>query len=396
MSLESRLAIPTIPQTPAEYGPKPTSEWDGTRGFIQTSGLETPPTDFTELLKFFQYDPNEVKIVGSLGQSRWQVITKRRETDEGYAEDPYETRWLTAYRFALAPAATSGMDELMALINRKPARKAKALHGHGVFHWLVGDLQLGKIDGDSTEGIVNRYLDSLAAGVREFKLQQKRHAISKIHLSFLGDCGEGNQSQGGNNMWRTHLTVTEQYRLFRRLELETIDAFLPYSLETDAVTVNGNHDRVQTQQATRMDDGHATEASIALADGLALNPARYGGVRIIVPSVDEGTITYDVAEGHGEPTVMTHAHGHQWPKGQQFRWWSEQALNLQSAGAGSFLLHGHTHEFDMKSKRDRTYICVPTFEAESTYWRQLHGDVARPGAVTMITRGTEWSDLSVV
>lgn len=385
--VQERLHTPTIEEPKGQYVAR--TEYDGTSGYIQTPGLAQPPA-YNELLELFGYDIREVKIVGVINQSRWQVITKRPETDELAVTEPYETRWLTAYKFAIAPAATSGMDDLIKLINKKRVRPVEGLHGDGVFHFLTGDLQLGKIDGDGTEGIVNRYLASVEAGVKRYRQIARTQSVGLVHLAWLGDCGEGNQSQNGRNMWRTSLTITEQYRLFRRLALHTIDAFLPYAAEIQADTVNGNHDDVQRFQMTRMDDGHATEAMVALNDGLALNPATYGKVKVFVPNLDEGTLTRDIGG-----TVITHAHGHQWRKGNQFTWWSEQALNLQSPGASSFLLHGHTHEFDMKSKRDRTYICVPTFESESTYWRQLHGDVARTGAVTMVTRGIEWSNLNL-
>lgn len=374
MSLEDHLKIPTVEESKGEY--KPRLEWDGSTGFLQTRGLTAEP-DHSDILREVGLDPAKVRIIGDPRISKWQT---------------YDERWLTAYKFILAPTGSAGIEELMKGINRKRAPRTQA-QGDGVFHWLVGDLQLGKVDGDGTEGIVERYLSSVDAGVAEFKALRKRRSLGTIHAAWLGDCGEGNQSQNGNNFWRTSLTITEQYRLFRRLQLYTIDAFAPLVERFEGVTVNGNHDRVQNFQATRMDDGHATEATIALADGLALNPSAYGHVKLLVPHVDEGTLTYDVA---GSGTVFTHAHGHQWPKGQQWRWWSEQALNLQTPGAASFLVHGHTHELYVGSKRDRTFICVPTFEAESTYWRQLHGDVARPGAVTLTTSGTEWRDVNLV
>lgn len=371
--VEARLNTPTGKEPDGEYRAR--TSFDGTTGFIQTAGMATPP-DHIALLEQFGYDPREVRIVGVVNQSRWQT---------------YDERWLTAYKFAIAPAATAGIQEIIDLVGKKRPRKPQEPAGDAVYHWLAGDLQLGKIDGDGTEGIVTRYLASLDAGVAEFKRLRRTRAIGLVHLAWVGDCGEGNQSQNGRNMWRTSLTITEQYRLFRRLQLETINAFLPLAERIEGDTVNGNHDEVQRFQNTRPDDGHATEATIALADALTLNPASYGHVSLYVPSKDESTLTRDVGG-----TMMTHAHGHQWRKGQQFQWWSEQALNLHSPGAASFLIHGHTHEFEMKSKRDRTYICVPTFESESTYWRQTHGDVARPGAVSVVTRGVDWSDASIV
>jgi hypothetical protein len=95
-------------------------------------------------------------------------------------------------------------------------------------------------------------------------------------------------------------------------------------------------------------------------------------------------------------SVFTHAHGNQWAKGKAFDWWAKQALNNQSAGASQFLLHGHEHEMHMQAKKERVVICVPTFESESTYWKHRHGDLARTGALSMITNGLEFNNLSII
>src|SRR5690606_10851178 len=149
-------------------------------------------------------------------------------------------------------------------------------------------------------------------------------------------------------MWRTELTVTEQYRLFRRLKLYAIDQFAPLveSLEDD--TVNGNHDDVQRQVTTRADDGHATESAIALSDALELNPAAYGHVRMFVPNKDESYITRQIGS-----STFTMAHGHQWSRGKAMNWWAGQSFNWQAPGAAQFLLHGHEHTAGMTTQRDR-------------------------------------------
>jgi hypothetical protein len=60
------------------------------------------------------------------------------------------------------------------------------------------------------------------------------------------------------------------------------------------------------------------------------------------------------------------------------------------------LLHGHEHEFKIQSKKDRTQICVPTFESESTYWKQRYGDVAKTGAVSMIVENKEFRNFTII
>lgn len=295
------------------------------------------------------------------------------------------------YRFMVEPAkSVHGVDELVKSIGRRKPPRVQA-SGPGVFHFLAGDLQLGKIDGDATEGIVDRVVGSIDAAAREFKHLRSRRSLGLVHLAWLGDCGEGNQSQGGRNMWRTELTVTEQYRVFRRLMLYAIDQFAPLVERVESDTVNGNHDDVQRLLATRADDGHATESAIALSDALELNPGAYGHVKMFVPNKDESYITREIGS-----SVFTMAHGHQWSRGKAMAWWSGQSFNWQAPGAAHFLLHGHEHTASFTTQRDRVSMCVPTFESESTWWRHKTGDVGKRGAYIMTTSAGEFADLSIV
>ncbi len=376
-SLKDHLVTPTTTEPKPTWSFNRVTEYDGNQGYLQTEPMAKAPNN-DELLEMFGYDPKEVRIVGLLKTSKWQ----QREDGE----------FLNSYRFALAPAATSSMSEIIDLINKRKFTPPKTEGGTAVYHWLAGDLQLGKIDGDGTQGVVDRVLSSIDNGVKEFKQLRKFNKMGLVHQAWLGDCGEGNQSQGGKLMWRTELTITEQYRLFRRLALYAIDAFAPLVERVEIDVVNGNHDDAQRMPVlTRSDDGHATEALIALADGLALNPATYGHVKIFVPQKDEMSITREIGD-----TIFTHAHGHQWAKGKVFDWWAGQALNNHSPAAAHFLLHGHEHEFKIQSKKERTQICVPTFESESTYWKQRYGDVAKTGAVSMITENREFRNFTIV
>lgn len=192
-------------------------------------------------------------------------------------------------------------------------------------------------------------------------------------------------------MWRTELTVTEQYRLFRRMMLATVDAFRTIAPEIQLDVVNGNHDDVQRNITTRADDGHATESAIALADQMAMNPDGYGHVKVFVPNKDESYLTRQIGS-----SVFTMAHGHQWRRNKAVDWWKGQSWNNHAPHAAQFLLHGHEHEFSIDSARDRIRICVPTFESESTWWRHKTGDVAKRGAVVMTTSNGEFADLGIV
>lgn len=325
---------------------------------------------------------------------RVRLVEMRHNTagwTRGNQGDDAVTRGTWFYRFVVEPVTgATNVDELIKLIgSRKPKQDTSS--GAGVFHFLCGDLQLGKIDGDGSSGVISRFEESVVNAVAEYKRLRRSRSVGKVHLAFLGDCGEGNQSQNGRNMWRTELTVTEQYRVFRRLLLLTVDAFAPLVDTVELDVVNGNHDQVQRFQETRADDGHATESAIALADALQMNPAAYGHVKVFVPDRDESYITREVGS-----SIITMAHGHQWTRGQAWKWWQGQAFNQQAPAAAHFLFHGHEHEFSVNTTRDRMRVCVPTLESESTWWRHKTGDVGKRGSLVLTTFNGEFQDLGIV
>lgn len=326
---------------------------------------------------------------------RVRLVEMRHQTHgwtrEGQGEDAV-TRPTWLYKFAVEPAGAgiNSADDIIKAINRRKAAPKGRTSGPEVYHFLAGDLQLGKVDGDGSEGIVNSLVQSLELAAAELKVQRKLRPIGIAHMAWLGDCIEGNQSQGGKNFWRTGLTVTEQTRIFRRLMMYGVELFAPLVEDLQVDVVNGNHDRVQDFQNTRGDDGHATEAAIALSDALTLNPTVYGNVQVFVPPVDFSYNTRQIGT-----STFTMAHGHQWRRGKAWDWWAGQALNLQNPGASHFLLHGHYHTMSVDTKRERTVICTPTFEDRSQYWHERTGDLARRGAITMTSFEGEFSNLHI-
>jgi predicted phosphodiesterase len=294
--------------------------------------------------------------------------------------------WL--YRFRIEPDnVRQDITELLALVGKKKPSRTNAATSELVFHFLVGDTQLGKIDGDGVAGTIDRWNQSIANAVAQWNKLGK----PEVHIALLGDCIEGNQSQNGRNMWRTSLTVTEQTRILRRMLLACVDAFIAAPRVSMSV-VNGNHDQVQRFQETRADDGHATEAAIAVSEALATNPERYSHVKVLVPGMDADHLVVDF-----NGTVLVMAHGHQWSRGKSMDWWAGQSFGLQPAQAGHILVHGHEHEFSIKSQKHRLAICVPTMESESTWWKHKTGQTGKRGAITFTTTNNgEFQRLEIV
>lgn len=385
MSLEDRLEAAKAYPAADEVTYTPRTEFDGGKGFIQTGALTQPPEDYAALLREFGYDPDKVRIVGHPKISRWQQRARIRGTNE------YETAWLAAYRFTIADISANPDTTDIGKIVKRVKKQPKAGSGP---HWMVfqaGDLQIGKRsrDGSTTE-ILERYFESLDAAVSEFK-SLKRHGIEGIQISMPGDCIEGNQAQRQSNLWLTENTITEQVRILRRVMMHTVEAFAPLVDQVYLDTVNGNHDEAQRVQQTYPGDGWATEAATAIADALTLNPASFSHVTVRVPEQWSGAMTVPVGD-----SVVTIVHGHQWRNGQAMKWWSEQALNHQPAGAAHVLQNGHYHSWQVETTEQRTRIQSSTLDCGSDWFRNKRGATSRRGACVYLLNAGEVSRMSLL
>jgi predicted phosphodiesterase len=297
--------------------------------------------------------------------------------DDQGKKTPAVTRGAWSYTFKISKRVDrqSLVDDLIQLTKRKATKRNETTNDQ-LFVFAMGDSQLGKPDGDGTDGIIRAWTQSLATA-RSIWMAAGRPTVL---IAGLGDHLEGNQSQGGRNFYRSDLTISEQLRVFRRMLLRTIDTFIEAPRIVVAV-VNGNHDDIQRFQTTDASDGHATESTIAVSEAMALNPTRYGHVQVYVPGKDEDHLVLEV---NGTNFVLIH--GHQWSRGKAMEWWEKQTFNNHPAGAGHILIHGHEHEFQIHSRRDRLIITTPALESESTWFKQKQGAVGRRGVLTFITR----------
>ena len=385
MSLEERLdELKSFPQA-EELKYQPKTEFDGTTGYLQTGVLKEPPTDYSALLEAFGYDPEVIQIVGHPRVSKWQQRARIRGTSD------YETTWLTAFKFQIAAKGSSLVAADLDAIAKRLKKKPKPGSGP---HWMVfqaGDLQIGKRSRDgATEQIVERYFQSVQDAVQEFKAL-KRHGVEGIQICMPGDCLEGWVSQGSRNLVLTDQAITEQCRILRRLMMHTVEQFAPLVDRLYLDVVGGNHDEAQRVQNTWAGDNWATESAIAVSDALTLNPAAYRHVTVRVPEKWSGSMTVPVGD-----TAVTIIHGHQWRPGQAFRWWSDQALNNQPAGAAQVLMHGHYHSWQIETTEHKTRIQSSTYDCGSDWYREKRGSTSRRGGLVYLLNSGEVSRMSLL
>ena len=299
------------------------------------------------------------------------------------------TRPVWRYRFVVEVApARIDVAELLAAVRRrgKPPISTTACAG---FVFAVGDLQLGKSDGDGSAGTVDRFYDSLTRALARYKSLRKAGRCGPVTLLIVGDCIEGVTSQGGNLVARNDLTLTEMIRVYRRLLADEVAAFA----ELDAVTVAavpGNHDeaiRTGNSMSSRYDDSWAIEGASQVADVMA---AKGYDVGWIFPGRDEMHLTLDVAG-----TRLGLLHGHQ-TRNKMQSWLANKAMSRDAIGTADVVISGHYHHLRLEQMGPTTWLQTGAMDGGSAWWAHKGGLNAPPAAITFVTAGGVWSGLEIV
>jgi predicted phosphodiesterase len=346
------------------------------------------------------------EAIESLGVSipdGWRVRVSQMRYDpaawhrDAQGEDAV-TRPVWRYVFVVEPEPDAlladDLDDLLAyILQAEPAYDVTG-DQDGCAVVAYADLQLGKVDErGGTEVIIQQVLDKTAQAVEHLlALRARGVAPDTVALLFLGDCIEGMVSQGGRLAWRTDSTITQMVRILRRLVLRIIDSFLPHFAHVIVAVVPGNHDQAIRQPVTTTaDDSWDVDAISAVADGMSLNPERYGRVAFVFPQNDDLTVTLDLAG-----TIVTLAHGHQFRRGNALAWWAGQATGMTAAGDSTLLLSGHLHHLRVETAGPRTFIQAPALDPGSSWFRQQTGMHSPAGLLTFTTRAGRWDHLRIL
>ncbi len=356
-------------------------EPDGSR--IVTSGLI--PEDDSE------------SVLGSMGIEipagyRARLVEVRHDPAAWTRGDQGEdavTRPAVRCRWVIEPSLKS-LDIEDLLKHAKKKTKETPAGGPELFVFLAGDLQLGKPDGDGTEGTVRRFYDSLERSVDRYKRLRKSGAAGPVLLAWAGDCIEGVNSQGGALVGRLELTITEQVRVYRRMLLDQVQAFSDLSDDVSVVVVGGNHDealRIQNHMASTYDDSWAVEGAAQVADVMKASGRE---VSWFLPLKDQLHLTVDVAGSR-----IGVLHGHQ-TKGKMQSWLANKALSRDPIGMADIVLSGHYHYLRIEQFSDMTWIQTGSLDGGSVWWSHKGGVEAPPAAVTFLTADRRWHSLEIV
>jgi predicted phosphodiesterase len=296
------------------------------------------------------------------------------------------------YRFVVEAApARIDVAELLASTRKRSKAPRPAVEDAPAFIFAAGDTQIGKVDGDGTEGTVRRFYASLDRAVDRYKRLRKAGLAHAVALLIAGDCIEGLVSQGGSlaSAGRIDLTLTEQVRVWRRLLADAVQAFAELTDELLVAVVPGNHDEAERvgKSVRRYDDSWAIEAASQVADVMAAKGYEVGWT---FPGRDELHLTVEVAG-----TRVGLLHGHQ-TRGKMQTWLSAKALARDAIGTADVVVSGHFHHLKLEQMGPTTWLQTGSLDGGSKWWAHSGGLDAPPAALTFLTRNGLWHGLEIV
>jgi predicted phosphodiesterase len=362
---------------PTGWEPRVTESHDRAEAVSNVFHVEQP--NEVTLLEGWRMDPEAWAIVeGSLLVNRWQTS----------AGD-----WCFQYKARLERRVGSrvDVDELLRGISR---HKPPAPHrGTGTLIIAPSDWQVGKADGDGTEGTVRRIVDSTARLVQH--VRQVRPGA--IVLVGLGDLLEGCDNHYASQTFTVQLDRRQQMRVVRRLFRDMVIKLSKAGVPMVVSGVAGNHgeNRKDGKAFTGPGDNDDVAVVEQVGEVLAANPEAFGHVRFHVPD-DRLAVLLEV-----EGWRIGFHHGHiagrgSTPQQKQQNWWKDHAFMLSPVGEADLLVTGHYHHLSVVDHGPRVHFQAPAMDGGSRWWEDRGGGVSATGTLTFMVSEKGWDHLRVL
>lgn len=382
-------------------GWEPGITWDPTTatGSITATLLDDHTTGiWAELIADWGLDPKYVGIVeGSVQVRGWDAPIGGGEVRR--------MRYYKATLTALSHAHDrADVDALCAEIKRrKPAKRPTTTDTNRALIVALSDFQVGKGEGDGSEGTVNRILASLDALVAHVRtLRKAGRPVDTVYLCDLGDLVEQCSGHYAMQAFSVDLDRREQMRVTRRLIMAYIDALLPLVDRIVCVAVPGNHGENRNSSGkayTTFTDNDDLAVFDGVAEAMAANPERYD--RVTVMCADTLSTTFDAA---GVVIGLTHMHqakGGGSIQQRVLKWWAGHALGRGQVHDADILVTGHYHHLVIDESCGRTWFQCPAQDPGSAWFTEGTGQHSPTGMLAFCVSdehygARKWGDMVIL
>lgn len=385
-------------------GWEPGVVWSGSEGTITSRPQEAAVPQWDELLASWGFDPELYMVLDDTVEFRaW-------DANLGRDPDTQEPCVRTLYYFkAKVTSRVPGITpvdarELIDRVRKHKPRTRTTLPTDGcAMVACLSDWQLGKPDGDGTEGTVERILASLDNLVLRLKeLKRVGRPVSTLYLALMGDITENCDNNYATQTFTVELNRRDQELLALDLLMKHITTLAPHVERLVVTAVGGNHGEHRRNGKKFTND--ADNSDVTLAEQAAIvtshNPDAYQHVTYVIPD-DDLVVVLNIAG-----TTVAFSHGHLANRGtgsteKARAWWSGQVFGNQSAADAQLLITAHYHHFAACAFAEgRSWLQCPTQDGGSKWYSDVAGVGNSPtGMLTFCLsedRPGFWHDLAIV
>ena len=281
--------------------------------------------------------------------------------------------------------------------------KAQTTTGESSFVVCLSDWQMGKRDGDGTEGIVKRVMQMIPDTTARIKELRKQGVdLSNLYVFGLGDIVEGCEGHYDMQTFSVEYDLRRQKMIARRLLVKAIKEWAPLFNNVVVACIPGNHGENRNQKGksfTTFGDNYDLSIFDEAAEIFAEND-KYKHVNFVIPENDLW-LTLDISG-----TIVGLAHGHQFRTGGRYshqkavNWLSGQAFGMTDMGDADILISGHFHHLFVVNEGKRTLMQCPSVDGGSDWFENITGKTSYAGTLTFsITPGKPqlpWDNLRVL
>lgn len=368
-------------------------------GEIVTEALESEPDEaiWKELIDDWGLDSNLLEIVdGSIELIGWDSSLKGVTPEMAQAGVPTKQR-LKRYKARLRRRVLSDsevdradVDALCEWVLTKPSRPTPAIpHISEIEHprsMVVpcADWQIGKGEGDGSEGTFNRIMESIDKVIdRIQELNLLGRGPDVVYLVGMGDLIEQCRGHYSSQTFQVDLNRRQQMRVVRRLFMRFVDLLVDEGVSVVVSGVPGNHgeNRDGSGKAytdiTDNDDLAVIEQCAEVWD----SNDRYKNVTVVL--ANDYAITLDIS---GVPVAFFHGHVTKGGANAQKKmedWWTGQVMgNRPTVRDARILVTAHYHHLACSESSGRTWMQCPAMDPGSHWWTSLTGQHSQSGMIT--------------